>query len=146
MTLSGLIHNLETLPVVVKQEIEDIVLSDSADLNRKQLSKGKRADDEKIQFPSGRTTYSKGYKKLKQRKGLQNKHIDLKLTGEFHESIETRKRGTNKYENISGDTLYTGKLRPVFGNELLGLNTEAAEKLTQNIIKGVNKLIFRKVR
>jgi len=146
MTLTGLIHNLQDLPNVVKQEVEDIILSDSAKLNAQQLSKGKRADDEKIQFPSGRTTYSTGYKKLKARKGKQNKFIDLKFDGDFHDSIETRKRGTNKYENVSGDTVYTGKLRPVFGNELLGLNTEATEKMTKKIVKGITKLIFKKIK
>jgi hypothetical protein len=146
MTLGGLINNLETLPVVVKQEIEDIVLSDAANLNREQLKKGIRGDDEKVQFPDGRTTYSKGYKKLKQRKGLQNKHIDLKFSGEFHKSIETKKRGENRYENTSSDTLYTGKLRQVFTDKVLDLGTEATEKLTQNIVTGVKKLIFKKVK
>lgn len=147
MTLSGLINNLEVLPVVVKQEVDDIIMSDAAVLNRKELSKGKRADDgDIISGITGRSTYSPSYKKLKARKGLQNKHIDLKFTGEFHKSIETRKKGTNTYENVSGDSLYLQELKPKFGSELLGLNTEATEKLTQNIIKGITKLIFKKVK
>ena len=146
MTLSGLISNLEALPVVVKQEVEDIVLSDAADLNREQLKKGIRGDDQPVQFPNGRKTYSPSYKKFKQRKGLQNKHIDLKLSGEFHESIETKKRGQNRYENTSSDTLYTGKLRQVFTDKVLDLGTDALKKLDDNITKGIIKLIFKKVK
>lgn len=146
MTLQGLINNLETLPVVVKQEVNQIVLEDSADLNREQLRKGKKSDDTPISFPDGRTTYSPSYKKQKARKGLQNKYIDLKYTGEFHKSIETKKRGEGRYENVSGDTLWTGKLRDVFGKEVLGLNTEATEKLTNKIVTGITKLIFKKVK
>ena len=130
MTLGGLINNLETLPVVVKQEIDDIVMSDSSILNREQLSKGKRADDGNIiSGKTGRSTYSPAYKKLKARKGLQNKFIDLKFTGEFHKSIETRKKGTNTYENVSGDSLYLQELKPKFGSELLGLNKILLQEL-----------------
>jgi len=143
MTLGSLINNLETLPKVIQKEVDEIVLSDSAVLNREQLEKGKRADDKDVQFPDGRTTYSKGYKKLKQRLGKQNKHIDLKLTGDFHKSIETKKRRKGTYENVSGDTLYTGKLRPTFGSEILGLNKEATEKLNKKIENSLRKILFK---
>lgn len=146
MTLGGLISNLETLPVAVKQEVNQIVLADSADLNREQLRKGRKSDNAPISFPDGRTTYAPSYKKLKAKKGLQNKYVDLKYTGEFHKSIETKKRGEGRYENVSGDTLWTGKLREIFGAEVLGLNTEATEKLTTKIVNGVTKLIFKKVK
>ena len=146
MTLTGLINNLDNLPRAVKEEVNQIVLADSADLNREQLRKGRKSDDKPISFPDGRTTYAPSYKKQKARKGLQNNYIDLKYTGEFHESIETKKRGKGRYENVSGDTLWTGRLRELFGEEVLGLNTEATEKLTDKIVNGITKLIFKQVK
>lgn len=146
MKLGSLINNLENLPRVVKQEVDQMVLDNAADLNREQLRKGVRGDDKPVQFPNGRTTYSPSYKKKKQRLGKQNKHIDLKLSGEFHESIETKKRGENRYENTSSDTLYTGKLREVFTDKVLDLGTDATKKLDEIISKGIIKLIFKKVK
>jgi hypothetical protein len=38
------------------------------------------------------------------------------------------------------------KLRELFGEEVLGLNTEATEKLTDKIVNGITKLIFKQVK
>lgn len=143
MTLSGLIFKLENLPKAIQREVDAIVLEQSPELNREQLSKGKRADDSQISNSQGRSTYSPSYKKKKASRGLQNKFIDLKFTGEFHESIEARKRKKGVYENTSRDTLYTGKLRDEYGkgDTLLGLNTEASEKLENKITEGVKKIL-----
>lgn len=147
MTLQGLISNLETLPMAVKLEVNQIVLDNAADLNREQLRKGINADGEQISkqiIRAGATDYAPSYKKLRKRKGLQTKHIDAKFSGKYHESLDAKKKGTNKYEITSNDP----KRNTVEENlgDLRGLNENATEKLTTKIVNGVTKLIFKKVK
>ena len=145
--LDQFINNLVNLKSNVDVLLDKTLLKDLADKNREQLEEGKRADGSQISYEDGRSTYSPNYKKLKQRKGLQNEYIDLKFSGKFHKSIETRKRSKGVYENVSGDTLYTGQLRPVFGgkDQLLGMNEESANEIAEKLAKDIENLILKEL-
>jgi hypothetical protein len=57
-------------------------------MNKQQLSEGKRSDDEKIHWlKDGHYPYTKPYARFKSAQGLQTKVVDLKLRGDFYESI-----------------------------------------------------------
>ena len=145
MNLDAFISKLEGLEVKAENVLMATVFEEAPIANRKQLSKGKKADESDISFPSGRTTYSSGYKKQKARKGLQNKYVDLKYSGDFYKSIEVKKRSENKFELVSGDTLWTGKLRPIFGEQVLGLNEQAVSEVEREIEKDLTALLIKEL-
>ena len=138
------INNLEKQSI---QIVNRIVLSDSADLNREQLRKGKNADGLPISkqiVRAGATDYSVGYKKQRQRKGLQTSHIDAKFTGKYHRLIKTRKKGVGVFEVESTDPK-ADEVEKNLGN-LEGLNPEALKKLENEIATEIELNILTSLR
>ena len=122
------------------------IFEEAPEANRNQLAKGKKADETDIAYSNGRKTYSPSYKKQKARRGLQNNYIDLKYSGDFYKSIEVKKRSETKFELVSGDTLWTGKLRPVFGEEVLGLNEAATLQVEKEAEKDLTAFLIKELR
>ena len=145
MNLSAYISKLEKLESKAEVVLVNTIFEEAPIANREQLAKGVKSDENQISFPSGRTTYSPSYKKQKARKGLQNKYVDLKYSGDFYKSIEVKKRSESKFELVSGDTLWTGKLRPIFGKEVLGLNQEATLQVEKEIEKDLTALMIKEL-
>lgn len=146
MSLDLFIAKLQGLEAKANDVLKDTIFEEAPEANRDQLAKGIKSDEKPISYKSGRTTYSPSYKKQKARKGLQNKYIDLKYTGDFYKSIEVKKRSETVFELVSGDTLWTGKLRPVFGAEVLGLNEEATKQVEKEIEKDLTALIIKELQ
>ena len=145
MNLSAYISKLEKLESKAEVVLMNTIFEEAPIANREQLAKGVKSDENQISFPSGRTTYSPSYKKQKARKGLQNKYVDLKYSGDFYKSIEVKKRSESKFELVSGDTLWTGKLRPIFGKEVLGLNQAATLQVEKEIEKDLTALMIKEL-
>tara|TARA_R110000824_G_scaffold20778_1_gene77858 strand:- start:959 stop:1399 length:441 start_codon:yes stop_codon:yes gene_type:complete len=145
LNLSAYISKLEKLESKAEVVLMNTIFEEAPIANREQLAKGVKSDENQISFPSGRTTYSPSYKKQKARKGLQNKYVDLKYSGDFYKSIEVKKRSESKFELVSGDTLWTGKLRPIFGKEVLGLNQEATLQVEREIEKDLTALMIKEL-
>lgn len=141
MSLDNFISKLSSLEKKAEDALKDTIFEEAPQANRDQLAKGIKSDENQIAYKSGRTTYSPSYKRQKARRGLQNEYIDLKYTGDFYKSIEVKKRSENVFELVSGDTLWTGKLRPTFGEEVLGLNKEATKQVEKEIEQALTNLI-----
>jgi len=146
LNINAFISKLNSLESKAEKVLIDTIFEEAPEANRDQLAKGKKADESDIAYASGRRTYSPSYKKQKARKGLQNKYIDLKYSGDFYKSIEVKKRGENRFELVSGDTLWTGKLRPVFGEEVLGLNEAATNQVEKEIEKDLTALLIKELK
>lgn len=145
--LDKFINNLANLQKNVNVLLDKRLIKDLSDKSREQLSEGKREDGTNISYEDGRSTYSPNYKKQKQRKGLQNEYIDLKYSGTFHKSIKTQKKSKGVYENISNDSVYTGKLKGLFGGDqlLLGINEESANEIAEKLAQDIENLILKEL-
>jgi len=146
LNLDAFISKLNGLEVKAEAVLMDTIFEEAPVANRDQLAKGVKSDENQISFPSGRTTYSPSYKKQKARKGLQNKYVDLKYSGDFYKSIEVKKRSESRFELVSGDTLWTGKLRPIFGKEVLGLNQEATLQVELEAEKDLTAFLIKELK
>lgn len=146
MNLDAFISKLNGLEAKAEAVLMDTIFEEAPVANREQLAKGIKANEKPIAYSSGRTTYSPSYKKQKARKGLQNKYIDLKYSGDFYKSIEVKKRSESRFELVSGDTLWTGKLRPIFGKEVLGLNQEATLQVETEAEKDLTAFLIKELK
>ena len=83
---------------------------------------------------------------IRQARPCASLHIDLKYSGDFYKSIEVKKRSESKFELVSGDTLWTGKLRPIFGKEVLGLNKEATLQVETEAEKDLTAFLIKELK
>jgi hypothetical protein len=127
----------------IKSDIGSQLAVDAEDMNREQLSKGLRSDNEKIGEPFPH--YFPDHKGHRQAAGLQTFFIDLKFTGYWYSTIfgtydsdsnkifidSTDKERTNKliFGGLSFDTICGCHINRPFGQEILGVNEDGQDAL-----------------
>lgn len=95
------------------------------ELNNAELMKGKNTEGGTIQ-----KGYSRGYSKLRQKKGLQTRYVDLYFTGKFQKSSKAVK--VKGGLDIDSDAEYEKYLRGNYPN-IRGLNKQHSEKIADEI-------------
>jgi hypothetical protein len=81
---------------------------------------GKRIKNTK----TGSDKYSSAYGKYRQELGLQIEHFDIKVTGEWWNSIGVEDATLNLFEIAAEQSEKTDNLNELFGDQLLGLTQE----------------------
>ena len=102
-----------------------------ADLNREQLAKGIRADNELVHWlKDGHYPYTKQYATFKANKfGGNTSVVDLNLGKKFIESIKAELKGEEiEFEGTSRMAQY---LEPNYSSEIYGLTDDNLEKYTE---------------
>jgi hypothetical protein len=115
--LQGL--NLHQLVVDSVDETKDTF----KELNTQQMSEGKlNTDDEITYVPKGYTGYSKPYARKRQRMGLQTKHVDLKVEGDYYEGYTAKVNDTDV--ELSSTVPHARYIEQMYTNKVLGLTPE----------------------
>lgn len=128
----------------IESELESSVLNSMEgnekvieDRNRERLLRGFDINAKKLTHKrsSGDRPYTKKYSKVKTKvtgsSGFTN--VDLKLTGEFHESIEQKKVGLSSYIITSDTDTYT-QLKKGYGEDILGYTDSDEQFIIQQIL------------
>ena len=132
--LQNYARRLATVLLVMQTAIEQIV-----EENREWLEERNRAYmAEQGETVAGKTIqpagYSKGYKTFKQRYGRfkNTAYVDLKLMGDFHQSIHLDYEG-NLTWNMKSNDVKALALQKKYG-KLLGIREEDAKEFIQDIL------------
>lgn len=126
----------ESIPIVIRRTLEkfDFVVLDF--ITNKQLDqKGEDALGKKLT-----PKYSKGYARLRIKKGLQADHVDTHFTGKFHASIEieTRENEFAIKSNVEYDQYIIGK----YGIEIMKIQEQYLTEFVQNyLLPALKKMI-----
>ncbi|MBG8556163.1 hypothetical protein [Hymenobacter guriensis] len=131
--LEALATRIERLPAAVREELGRLVRDGGAlllDINRGYLEAGKLPDGQVIQ-PGG---YSPAYAKFKAKYGKfkNTAYVDLKLTGEFLDSLELQDTAELQYLIVATDEKYAFLQK--YG-ELLGINEADLDDFVRSILQ-----------
>jgi hypothetical protein len=101
------------------------------DLNRKQLSEGIRADDEKMHWmQDNHYPYVKPYARIRENMGLQTDFVDLKVTGDFWNSIDVIPENDEViFFSMDDKAQY---LEENYSKEIFGINDKNLETYTED--------------
>lgn len=137
------IDKLRTLEASVTEGLDLAIrneLNTMADLQREQLEQGKGADNNPLTREDGRTGYSNKYKARRGGKGLQTAHVDLKVTGDFHEGIQAKRIAKNRIQLFSTD--YKNKFLPGQYPNLWGFDRQRIEQIKEILSEALRFRIY----
>jgi len=142
--LKGLIRNLKKIDTVMQAEISKFIRRESKNLvklNIVNLLNGIDSKGVPLRFKKNRTTslnfskaYTAAYAKLKARRGGQTEHVDLRLFGGFHKSIEIVEVEHGKFVFISTSDIFP-YLVANYGEEILGVTEEQMQEFLKGKLK-----------
>lgn len=156
-TFLDIAKRLETLQASVNGSLVNFLESETEiveKMQRERISKGKTTDGENIKYkgrragrlnPSG--SYTIAYTAFKNRRGGQTKHVDLKVTGEWQDSIEAFVKDKTAIHidsmEVSGrDDFINDRYKKIFG-----VDDKQKEVLTKRaepvILKAIKKHLQR---
>lgn len=145
MNINAFISKLNSLESKAKIVVNKTIIKEAPEANREQLEQGLNADGEAITkqtIRAGATTYSKGYAKLRKRKGLQTKYIDAKFTGKYHNSIKAKRKG--KDYKLDATDPKANKVEENLGN-LVGLNEKAVIEVEKALEFNLEALMVKEL-
>lgn len=147
--LQDVINKLKKIKEFVSNEVDSLI-EDKAPLFQKAAQKtldqgenpyNKKLEYQKLRFtPTGSNGYTVAYTKYKQSKGGFVGYVDLKLTGEFYQSIRLEKAEKNSFVFTSEDEKWV-YLNANYG-DVLGINEPILQDLvTRNLEKDLNNSV-----
>jgi hypothetical protein len=105
--LEQVIAKLKNLKGVIENGVSAGIIENKEEfeqMQRDRLTNGINADGDPLKRNNASyPAYSNAYAKKRKAKGLQIKHPDLKVTGDFHEGITSQKVGKKKVTMYSKD-------------------------------------------
>jgi hypothetical protein len=146
MKVQGL-NKLDKL-ITKLDKLEDFILDQTANIiekNRKILEDANRyqlnaagigSDGNELEYIGNRSTpvdgpYTKPYSKYKDKKGGQTSHVDLRLSGDFHKSIQLGEVEANVWDFTSEDPKFEW-LKNMYGDTILGVTEERLQEFAEN--------------
>lgn len=137
MTVSQAIEYLGRINLgnAVQQAVRDTA-ADYAKLNEDQWKEGVNSDAS----PLDPLQYSPGYKKVREREGLQTAHVDFKRTGAFYKGFSV---ALNNFKEVvlTSDVEYEKYLTKRYGARIWGLTPENIAKYREIVRPRLLELI-----
>jgi hypothetical protein len=128
-TIEDLLSDLKRIPELVQDGVDRAMLGDTFDvvqINKDQLLSGIDAAGKEL------GQYAPSTKKVRQRKGLQTDHIDLKFTGASQDSLGISKLNDSKFE-MPANPRWDQKRFP----EAIGFTKENEDKVSEIVIVNI---------
>ncbi len=132
--IRDLIEKLKSLPSFVEDKADEAIESDKEhilDLNKAQMLVA-GVDNEGISLGD----YSPKSVQIRQKKGLQTDHIDLRFTGDFQDSLRIDKKKKAEFDLTATDGKWAGnEITPNLSQQwpdALGLTDDNEDKVTEN--------------
>lgn len=143
MTLQALYNKVSKFDL--KKVVLEIFNSSSfshevAQLIQKQLEQGISKSGKPIKnLQTGSDKYSQAYGRYRQELGLQIKHFDIKVTGDWWNSIGIGDVNLTVFEILAEQGEKNDNLNELFGSQLLGLTSESLSQLINDFFFPVLK-------
>ncbi len=135
--IEDLIEDLSSLKETIQDAVDRAIIGDSfdiAEINREQLLSG---------FDSAGNAlgeYAESTKRIRQKRGLQIDHIDLKFTGYSQAGLGTSKLDDNKYQ-LTTNPRWDEKRFP----EAIGIQEANEDKVTDIIVINIEAVLDQKL-